>query len=343
MGPAPANNDTLVIKTKQFYACIKNCFPIALDPLRRAAKLKSGKILCFGSNSRKKCLKVYKLIQNEFSLEFELTTKSENDVEVFEEIDDDILLLSGQNNIYLFNIKTGQYIQTISLNTNEHHFLCYDILKLSNGLILKNYEKIIFLYKYDKDKKTLEKINEINIGCSITKGIIWEMSDDNILIEDYPQLFLFNYKTKQEKLVKLAKDYSYYTKNDSYVGYNVIDKYLLVSYNPGQDNQHNSVIDIYKIIDNNFIFQSTAEMDYYYIIKKVIKLNDNTLVAYPEIWNELKGCFLILNVSFDNNELKIIKKDAFVAHNKGITSLSKYDENKILTSSGDGDIKLWEI
>ena len=65
MGPAPA--DSLVTKTKEFYACIKNCFPDCLDPYRRAKLLKNGKILCLGGDSNRRYLKVYNLINKEFS------------------------------------------------------------------------------------------------------------------------------------------------------------------------------------------------------------------------------------------------------------------------------------
>ena len=338
MGPAPANTDTLVTKTKEFYACIKNCFPYYMDSFRSAKLLKNGKILCLGGDSNRRYLKVYNLINKEFSFQYE--NHSQHHM-LFEEIDDDILLLAGKNYIYLFDLKKGKSFQTLFLNTKKLSFNYYNILKLSNGLILVNYGTIIFFYKYDKNSKILEKFDEYITGKNIFN--IWEMKGDNILMENYPKLILFNYKTKQEKSIQLAKDYNRYTGNWAYVGYNIIDNYLLVSYHPGGGNHRNSKIDIYNIKDNNFIFQLTVEMDYYYIIEKIIKLNDNTLVAYPKIWEQLKGNIFIFNVTFDNNELKIIKKDAFVAHEKGMTSISKFDENKVLSSSCDGDIKLWEI
>ena len=337
MGPAPA--DSLVTKTKEFYACIKNCFPYYMDSFRSAKLLKNGKILCLGGDSNRRYLKVYNLINKEFSFQYEKISQKGDDMS-FEEIDDDILLLAGNNYIYLFDIKKGKSFQTLFLNTYMRPFN-YNILKLSNGLILVNYGTIIFFYKYDKNSKILEKIDEYITGKEIFN--IWEMRDDNILMENYPRLILFNYKTKQEKSIQLAKDYSRYTDNWSYVGNNIIDNYLLVSYQPREENNQNSKIDIYNIKNNNFIFQSTIEMDYCCSIKKIIKLNDNTLVAYPELYFAAKGNIFIFNVTFDNNELKIIKKDAFVAHEKGMTSISKFDENKVLSSSHDGDIKLWEI
>ena len=81
-------------------------------------------------------------------------------------------------------------------------------MKLSNGLIIVNYLRIIFFYKYDKNTKTLEKIDGYIPGKEIHN--IWEMRADIILMENYPILILFNYKTKQKKSIRLTKNYSRY-------------------------------------------------------------------------------------------------------------------------------------
>ena len=90
-------------------------------------------------------------------------------------------------------------------------------------------------------------------------------------------------------------------------------------------------IDVYSMKD----FSKMQTLEVKYLLKIIIKLNDNLLVAGDE-----NGNIHIFNIDQNFN---LTPKEIFRAHEGYITSLFKYDDNKILSISWDGSLKLWEI
>ena len=90
-------------------------------------------------------------------------------------------------------------------------------------------------------------------------------------------------------------------------------------------------INVYSLKD----FSKIQTLEVKYFLKIVIKLNDNLLIAGDE-----NGNIHVFNIAQNFN---LSQKEIFRAHEGLITSLCKFDDNKILSISWDGNLKLWEI
>ena len=165
MGPKQPN---VITKKRDYLSCIKNCFLNYHAAIRDAIRLKDGRNLCFDShyNSPTNDIKIYSLIKNKFSLELKISVA--NQFVIVNEIDNNIILLAGQLNILLLDIKTGKIIQIIPLKVD----FVTAAKKLSNGLIEINSHNETLFYKYDKINKKIEivdkykykLINNLNFG-----------------------------------------------------------------------------------------------------------------------------------------------------------------------------------
>ena len=118
--------------------------------------------------------------------------------------------------------------------------------------------------------------------------------------------------------------------NQKYNKFNVLDgKYILISYPNDTYDKH--FVDVYDI--NKLFLKQTLEVKYELI--QIIRLNDNLLISSDNNGN-------ILELNIDNNyELSV--KDIFRAHECPISQICKFDDNKVLSISHDGTIKLWEF
>ena len=72
-----------------------------------------------------------------------------------------------------------------------------------------------------------------------------------------------------------------------------------------------------------------------YDLKQFIRLNDNLIVASDNNGN-------IIELNIDNND-ELSVKDIFRAHECPISHICKFDDNKLLSISHDGTVKLWEF
>ena len=120
--------------------------------------------------------------------------------------------------------------------------------------------------------------------------------------------------------------------NKYYASYDVIDdKYILIRYQNEQFGNGKSLVDVYDI--KTLTSMQTIETKYKLV--EFIKLNDNLIIA-----SDVFGNIHELNID-ENGVLSV--KDIFRAHDCPISKIVKYDNNKILSISHDGKIKLWEF
>jgi WD40 repeat protein len=330
MGPKQPN---AITKKRDYLSCIKNCFGDYHAAIREVIRLKNGNIFCFDChhNSPTNTIKIYSLINNKFSLETEISIK--NEVHVVNEIDNNIILLVGELILHLLDIKTGKIIQSIPLKLN----FINKTKKLSNGLIAVNTYRETLFYKYDKSNKKLKLVDkyEYKLKNNVNVYGMWEINNEFLLFEirNIFGLRLFNHKTKETKTIKLKKNYeSQMTKC------NVIDNHLFVCYSKNNENVDTKYIDIYNIELDKITFHKTIEFQHRYLIKTFIKVNEHTLIA-----NDWAGNICLFNVSITENGFDMAFKDVFRAHEGMISSLSLFDDNKVLSISDDGDVKLWEF
>ena len=104
---------------------------------------------------------------------------------------------------------------------------------------------------------------------------------------------------------------------------------MVVSY--GDNKIGKFYIDFYDI--KKWIIIQTLEVKYK--LFQFLKLNDNLLIASDTLGN-------IHELNLDNN-YKLSVKDIFLAHESPIPQICKFDDNKILSISHDGMVKLWEL
>lgn len=329
MGPIQPN---AITKKRDYLSCIKNCFGYYYAAIREVIRLKNGKIFCFDChhNYPTNDIKIYSLINNKFSFETKISIK--NEVHVVNEIDNNIVLLIGELKLHLLDIKKGKIIQSIPLELN----FINTTKKLSNGLIAVNTYCETLFYKYDKINKKIKLVDkyEYKLENNLAVYGMWEIHNEFLLF-DIPKitdLRLFNYKTKETKTIKLAKNYESQTK------YNVIDNHLFISYFKINEIGNVNYIDIYNIELDNITFHKTIEFQHPYFIKTFIKVNEHTLIV-----NDWAGNICLFNVSNTENGFDMVFKDVFSAHEGMISSLSIFDDNKVLSISDDGDVKLWEF
>ena len=317
MGPSIDMNTTAE-KEKEFLACIENVYPRIRSYYRGIQLLKDERIICYDYYRENK-IKIYKYIDKKFILDFEFKIENEEvGATSLYEIEENIIIFGGYKKIFLYDIRNNIAKQ---LQTIEIDFLNFfsQIIELSNGLIATHNTNDIIFFKYDRENKKLEKKDEIKCdGYSVTK--IFETKNGNIISFSKEIIFYGKDKSIQSKM-KL---------NQKYHAVNVLDgKYILISYI--NDNQDKYFVDVYDI--NKLLLKQTLEVKY--DLRQFIRLNDNLIVASDNNGN-------IIELNIDNND-ELSVKDIFRAHECPISQICKFDDNKLLSISHDGTVKLWEF
>lgn len=160
---------------------------------------------------------------------------------------------------------------------------------------------------------------------------LWGTKDGKILayIDDYLQVYDNNRKPQTQ--IKIDKKKNAVDLDKPSPDVNYFEDYIFITYYEGMRNDAKFYIDVYSLKDSKIV--QTLEVKY--LLKKIIKLNDNLLVASDE-----NGNIHVFNIEQNFN---LTQKEIFRAHEGNITSLCKFDDNKILSISWDGTLKLWEI
>jgi len=325
MGPGLSSNNTIT-KSRDHLSSVKPYYYISPHEVKMNL-LKDGRIICY--EKLEKDIKIYRIINNNFSqdltfsIEFDKENKDRGPCMMYE-IEDNIILFGAYRELNLLDIKSIEILQKINLDYEQY---IYNILQLSNGLIAINNAGKIYFYYYDKNKKELEKKDELKIGMDIYE--ISEIANGYILILTGNKVFLYNLNNKEMKEIILDKNYRWCV-------FKIIDNYLLVSYSEDENNITKSHIDIYKInLEEKFQFHQGLTFDYPFWITKFVKLNEKKLIA-----GDNEGNFYEFEIS---ENFHLINKDIFKAHDYGITHLCKFNDNKIISTSKEGIAKLWEF
>ena len=297
-------------------ACIENVYPRRRTYFRGIQILKDGRIIWYDYNEE---IKIYKYIDKKFILDFEFVIENEDKVSSTSlyEIEENIILIGSYKNLFLYDIrnKEAKLLQKIE---NDYMNYFSQIIELSNGLIATHNSHNIIFYIYDRENKKLEKKDEI-ISLNLSK--IFETKNGDIIAFSGREIIVY------------GKDKSIHSKmnpNIDFPHFNFLEgKYMLISYK--KENLNEFYVDVYDI--NKFILKQTLEVKYN--LSKFIKLNDNLLIADDYYGN-------IHELNIDNNyELSV--KDIFKAHECPISQMCKFEDNKILSISQDGNVKLWEF
>ena len=310
--------NTTAEKEKEFLACIENVYPRIRGYYRGIQLLKDERIICYDYYRENK-IKIYKYIDKKFILDFEFKIENEEQgATSLYEIEENIIIFGGYKKIFLYDIRNNiaKQLQTIEIDFDNFFS---QIIELSNGLIATHNTNDIIFFKYDRENKKLEKKDEIkNKGYGVTK--IFETKNGNIISFSKEIIFYGKDKSIQSKM-KL---------NQKYHAVNVLDgKYILISYI--NDNQDKYFVDVYDI--NKLFLKQTLEVKY--DLRQFIRLNDNLIVASDNNGN-------IIELNIDNND-ELSVKDIFRAHECPISQICKFDDNKLLSISHDGTVKLWEF
>ena len=292
--------------------------------------LKDGRIICF--DYLYKDIRIYKIIDNNLSLDSKFCIEYDGDKKdrgpcIMNEIEDNILLFGAYKEINLIEKTNFDFLQKIKMNYNSY---INNILKLSNGLIAVNNLNKITFYIYDKNDMKLEKKDEFTPLRDVYEMI--EVSNGNLLLCS-SNITIYNINSKEDKEIELINK-DKYEKGLTHV----VDNYLFISYFVKDNNDNfKNYLDIFEINLDNFKLElhQSLIIDYPYNLIKSIKLNAHKLISIDNMGNIYE-----FNIS-DN--FKISLTDVFKAHEKQITSLCKITDNKIITSSQEGTIKLWEF
>ena len=327
MGPGLSSNNTIT-KTRDYLSSIKPYHYISPHEVK-INLLNDGRIICFEKLERE--IKIYKIINNNFSLEltFNIEFCEENKDRgpcIMYELEDNIILFGAYMELNLIDINNNQnLIQKVKLNYEQY---IYNILKLSNELIAINNVGKIYFFSYDTKTKKLDKKDELKIGMDIYE--ISQINDRYILICTNNKVFLYNINNKENKEIILDKNYKYWA-------FKIIDNYLFASYSEDDNNNvTKSYIDIYKItLEETFQIHQKLKFDYPFWIIKFLKINENKLIA-----GDSEGNFYEFKIS---ENFQLINLDLFKAHDYGITHLCKFTDNKIISTSKEGIVKLWEF
>jgi len=327
MGPGLSSNNTIT-KTRDHLFSIRPYHYISPKEIQ-VYLLNDGRIICF--HNLEKEINIYKIINNSFTLDltFSIEFGEENKDRgpcIMYELEDGIILFGAYRELNLIDLKnTQEILQKVNLDYNQY---MYNILKLSNELLAINNVGKIYFFSYDKKNKKLEKKDELRICRDMYE--IKEISDGYILICTGNMVFRYNINNKEIKEIILDKKYQ-----DCLL--KVIDNYLFVSYREDDNNNiTKSYIDIYKInLEDKFQIHQKLNFDYPFWITKFLKLNDNKLIA-----GDNEGNFYEFKIEED---FHLTNLDIFKAHDYGITYLCKFTDNKIISTSKEGIIKLWEF
>lgn len=321
MGPNIEINDTHE-KEKAFLACIDNVYPQCRSDCRGIQILKDGRIICYDQFQK---VKIYKYIDKKFILDFEFKIEGEElSAECLCEVEENIIIFGSEMKLFLYDIRNNEakLLQKLEYNNLIYHRFFLQIIKLSNGLIAANILEVILFYKYDEENKKLEKKDEIEPGVNVLK--IYEAKNGNLI--SFFKDEIISYCKDKSIQFKMA------TTNSFYNLYDVIgDKYIVFSYHNQRHGGEKNFVNIYDI--KKLLLMQTFETKYQLV--EFIKLNNNLIVAYDRFGNIHE-----LNID-ENNKLSV--KDIFRAHDRPIAEIVKFDNNKILSISYDGKVKLWEF
>ena len=302
-------------------------------------RLKDGRVLCTDATGFK--IKLFKLMDNKFVENLEFPKDIINKISpIFCEIDENIILFdasyrnelvvdSTRNGLILIDIRDNnvKLIQEIQLG---YKFCFEKIIKLSNGLIAAYNSKAIAFFIYDEKNHRVEKFDEILVGSESWVHGLWGTDDGKFLayIDDYLHVYDNNRKLLSKIKIDKKRNPADLNKPSPDVNF---DQYIFITNYEGMRNDAKYYIDVYSMKD----FSKMQTLEVKYLLKIIIKLNDNLLVAGDE-----NGNIHIFNIDQNFN---LTPKEIFRAHEGYITSLFKYDDNKILSISWDGSLKLWEI
>ena len=340
MGPGLIKNTTAE-KAKEYIACFNNLFYLHSSNHRFVKLLKDGRVICTDAISEAK-IKIFKLMDNKFVQNLEFPKDIINKINpIFCEIDENIILFAAsyrngfivdatKNGLILVDIRDNniKIIQEIQL---DYKFCFEKIIKLSNDLIAAYNSNAIAFFIYDEKNHTIEKFDEILIESKSWVHGLWGADDGKFLayIDDYMQVYDNNRKIQAK--IKIDKKTNVADLNKPYPDVNYFEQYIFITYYEGMRNDAKFYIDVYSLKNSKIV--QTLEVKY--LLKIIIKLNDNLLVASDE-----NGNIHVFNIDQNFN---LTQKEIFRAHEGYITSLCKFDDNKILSISWDGNLKLWEI
>ena len=317
MGPNIDMNNTEE-KQKEFLACIDNVYPQYRCNYRGIQLLKDGRIICYDQNDK---IKIYKYIDKKFILDFEFKLEDEdNYVTCLYEVEENIIIFGSHMKLYLYDIRNNEakLLQKLEYDYMNHFI---QFIKLSNGLIAGIILNEIIFYKYDEENKKLEKKDDIKTRSSVLK--IYETKDGNLISFFHDEIIAYD----KDKSVQLKVAINKY-----YASYDVIDdKYILIRYQNEQFGSGKSLVDVYDI--KTLTSMQTIETKYKLV--EFIKLKDNLIIASDVFGN-------IHELNIDENCVLSVK-DIFRAHDCPITKIVKFDNNKLLSISLDGKVKLWEF
>ena len=316
MGPSIDINQTAE-KEKTFLALIENVFPRVRSYHRGIDLLKDGRIICYDYS-----IKIYKYKDKTFILDYEFKIEPNEEIPTSSmyEVENNIIIFGSYMKLYLLDIRNNQakLLQKISFDFHNYILQCF---KLDNGLIVAHNTINIIFYKYDEENKKLDKVDEIKFEISINK--IFEIKNGNIITSVNNELIIYGQNKNIQTRIKI---------NKRIYSCNILDwEYILISYQDKDYPPANCFVDVYSI--KNFKLLQTLEVKYR--LNDFIKLNDNLLVA-----SDVNGN--IQELQIDENH-RLSSKDIFRAHECPISRLCKFDDNKLLSISHDGSVKLWEF
>ena len=319
MGPGMPMNDTTE-KEKEFFACIDNVYPKIRSYNRGVQILKDGRIICYEQIEK---IKLYKYIDKKFMLNFEFKIEDEDKSEkCLYEVEENIIILGSDMKLFLYDIRNNEAKLLQKLGDYEAVFV--QIIKLSSGLIAGIILNAIIVYKYDEENKKLEKKDEIKTERNVNVKKIYETKNGNIISFFHDEIIAYG----QDKSIQFKMA----TNNFHFNSYDIFDdKYILISYQNERYGGGKSFVNVYDI--KKLILRQTFETKYQ--LDEFIKLNDTLIVA-----SDCFGNIHELNIE-ENDKLSV--KDIFRAHDCPITKIVKFDNNKLLSISLDGKVKLWEF
>ena len=210
-------------------------------------------------------------------------------------------------------------------------------MKLSSGFIDIHFSNKIIIFNYDKKIKKLVKKDEVDIQdlSELSVKELSEINNENILISSGSFAYILNLKTKEIKEIKNMEINKNYI-NCIYRKIILIENYLFFYY---LNKVEVSYLDIYRIDLEGIKLLQTINLNHPYIMKQIIKLNENKLIG-----NDIKGNIYEFNI---NDNFHISLKDIFKGSDEGEAedniNIYKYKDNKIIAFGSGSIIKIWEF
>jgi len=340
MGPGLIRNNTPE-KAKEYIACINNLFDLHSSDQRFVKRLKDGRVIC--TDFLRTCgIKIFKLIDNKFVLDLEFPNDTINRFSpIFCEIDENIILFAAykmegliadatRNGFILVDIRDNN-VKIIQEIQPDYTFCFNEIIKLSNGLIAAYNSNTVVFFKYDEKNHILEKFDEILIESKSWVHGLWGTNDGKFLAYIDDDLHVYDNNRNLQTKIKIDRKRNVADLNKPSPDVHYFDQYIFITNYEGMRNDAKFYMDVYSQKD----FKLVQTLEVKYLLKILIKLNDNLLVAGDE-----NGNIHVFNIG---QNFILTQKEIFRAHEGKITSLCKVDDNKILSTSWDGNLKLWEI